>query len=140
MGRKTRDISSGERTGCGRTIGWRRRWRWCPGVSRSGITITAGLFRNINRQRRRAFPSCFPRPAIAGAAAKASLGHAQSTPLHAVMETTGFVVGVGSALYRLIVIAWFLRFLRRSSLWFFVYYRIIFGIIVLALAFIRRPA
>jgi undecaprenyl pyrophosphate phosphatase UppP len=30
--------------------------------------------------------------------------------------------------------------LRRSSLMPFVYYRIIFGIIVLALAFIRRPA
>jgi len=30
--------------------------------------------------------------------------------------------------------------LRHSSLRVFVYYRIIFGIIVLALAFIRRPA
>jgi undecaprenyl pyrophosphate phosphatase UppP len=38
------------------------------------------------------------------------------------------------------VIAWFLQYLRHSSLRPFVYYRVIFGIIVLALAFIRRPA
>jgi undecaprenyl-diphosphatase len=47
---------------------------------------------------------------------------------------------VVSAITGMIVIAWFLRFLRHRSLWFFVLYRIIFGIIVLALAFIRRPA
>jgi undecaprenyl-diphosphatase len=33
-----------------------------------------------------------------------------------------------------IVIAYFLRYLRRNSLMPFVYYRIIFGIIVIALA------
>ena len=33
-----------------------------------------------------------------------------------------------------IVIAFFLRYLRRSSLMPFVYYRIVFGIIVIALA------
>jgi len=38
------------------------------------------------------------------------------------------------------VIAWFLQYLRHASLRAFVYYRIVFGIIVLALAFIRRPA
>jgi undecaprenyl-diphosphatase len=38
------------------------------------------------------------------------------------------------------VIAWFLRYLRSAGLRPFVYYRIVFGIIVLALAFIRRPA
>jgi undecaprenyl pyrophosphate phosphatase UppP len=38
------------------------------------------------------------------------------------------------------VIAWFLQYLRRSGLRPLVYSRIVFGIIVLALAFIRRPA
>jgi undecaprenyl-diphosphatase len=38
------------------------------------------------------------------------------------------------------VIAWFLHYLRRGGLLPFVYYRVIFGIIVLALAFIRGPA
>ena len=48
-------------------------------------------------------------------------------------------IGV-SALTGCLVIGWFLHYLRRSSLRPFVYYRVIFGIIVLALAFIRRPA
>ena len=52
-----------------------------------------------------------------------------------------FLVGVAlSAVVGFMVIAWFLRFLQRNTLLFFVYYRVIFGIIVLALAFFRRPA
>ena len=52
-----------------------------------------------------------------------------------------FVAGVGiSALVGFVVIALFLRYLKRSTLLPFVYYRIIFGIIVLALAFFRPPA
>ena len=52
-----------------------------------------------------------------------------------------FVVGVSvSAITGCIVIAWFLQYLRHSGLRPFVYYRVVFGIIVLALAFIRRPA
>jgi undecaprenyl-diphosphatase len=50
-------------------------------------------------------------------------------------------VGVAvSAATGCVVISWFLHYLRRSGLRPFVYYRIVFGIIVLALAFIRRPA
>ena len=52
-----------------------------------------------------------------------------------------FIVGVLlSGITGLVVIAWFLRFLQRNTLMFFVYYRVIFGIIVLALAFFRGPA
>jgi len=111
-----------------------------PGTSRSGITITAGLFRNINREAAARFSFLLSTPAIAAAAAKA---------LHDLLKHGGFepgmeaAFGVGvavSAVTGFIVIAWFLRFLRRRSLWFFVFYRIIFGIMVLALAFFRRPA
>ena len=52
-----------------------------------------------------------------------------------------FVAGVAvSAVAGFVVIAWFLRSLQRNTLMLFVYYRIIFGIIVLALAFFRPPA
>jgi undecaprenyl-diphosphatase len=37
-----------------------------------------------------------------------------------------------------IVIAFFLRFLRSNTLRFFVYYRVLFGIIVIALAVLAR--
>ena len=60
--------------------------------------------------------------------------------LHGILNTE-FLVGVAvSAITGCLVIAWFLKYLRRGGLRPFVYYRIIFGIIVLALAFIRRPA
>jgi undecaprenyl-diphosphatase len=51
-----------------------------------------------------------------------------------------FVVGiVVSGITGWLVIAWLLNYLRRRTLYFFVYYRLGFGIMVLALAFIRRP-
>jgi undecaprenyl-diphosphatase len=111
-----------------------------PGTSRSGISISAGLFRNLNTQAAARFSFLLSAPAIGGAAAKAFWDMHKAHQLHAVLETP-FLVGVAvSAITGCIVIAWFMHYLRRSSLRPFVYYRIIFGIIVLALAFIRRPA
>jgi len=112
-----------------------------PGTSRSGISISAGLFRDLSSQTAAKFSFLLSAPAIAGAAGKAFWDMHKEHHLHAVLETP-FLVGVGvSAITGCLVIGWFLHYLRRSSLRPFVYYRIIFGIIVLALAFIlRRPA
>lgn len=111
-----------------------------PGCSRSGITISAGLFRDLDRETAARFSFLLSTPAIAAAAAKALWDMHKQHLLHG-MLTPQFVVGVAvSALTGCMVIAWFLRYLRRAGFRPFVYYRIIFGIIVLALAFIRRPA
>ncbi len=111
-----------------------------PGTSRSGITISSGLFRGLTREAAARFSFLLSTPAIAAAAAKALYDMHKQTSLHGIL-TTNFLVGVaGSTLTGCLVIAWFLHYLRRSSLMPFVYYRIVFGIIVLALAFIRRPA
>ena len=111
-----------------------------PGTSRSGITISAGLFRNMTRESAARFSFLLSTPAIAAAAGKALHEMYKKGGLHAVMHTD-FLVGVGvSALTGCLVISWFMHYLRRSGLRPFVYYRIVFGIIVLALAFIRRPA
>jgi undecaprenyl-diphosphatase len=111
-----------------------------PGTSRSGATICAGLFRNLSREAAARFSFLLSTPAIALAAGKALYDLHKQGGMHALLETN-VLVGVSvSALTGCAVIAWFLRYLRRSSLRPFVYYRIIFGIIVLALAFIRRPA
>ena len=111
-----------------------------PGTSRSGITISAGLFRDFERPTAARFSFLLSTPAIAAAAGKALYDMHKQGGLHAVLNAP-FVVGVAvSALTGCMVIAWFLHYLRRSSLRPFVYYRIIFGIIVIALAFIRRPA
>ena len=111
-----------------------------PGTSRSGISISGGLFRNLSSQTAARFSFLLSAPAIAGAAAKTLWDMHKAHHLRAVLETPFLIGVVVSAITGCIVIAWFLHYLRRSSLRPFVYYRIIFGIIVLALAFIRRPA
>ncbi|HEY1337160.1 MAG TPA: undecaprenyl-diphosphate phosphatase [Bryobacteraceae bacterium] len=112
-----------------------------PGTSRSGITISAGLFRDLDRETAARFSFLLSTPAIGAAAAKALWDmHKHGGGLHGLLDAT-FLTGVGvSAVTGCAVIAWFLHYLRRSGLLPFVYYRILFGIIVLALAFIRRPA
>jgi undecaprenyl-diphosphatase len=111
-----------------------------PGASRSGTTIAAGLFRNLDRESAARFSFLLSTPAITAAAAKALQEIHKQHGLHQLLNTQ-FVVGVSvSAITGCAVIAWFLQYLHRSTLRPFIYYRIVFGIIVLALAFIRRPA
>lgn len=111
-----------------------------PGTSRSGITITAALFREFDREAAARFSFLLSTPAIGGAAVFA---------LHKLIAQGGVPAGMGaafvagmlaSAFTGCLVIALFLRFLRRHSLKFFVYYRVIFGIMIIALAFLRPPA
>lgn len=109
-----------------------------PGTSRSGITITAGLLRGYDRAPAARFSFLLSTPAIAAAAAKAyyDLHKAGGIPA---AEQGLFAAGVlASALSGCLVIGFFLRYLRRSSLRFFVAYRIVFGILILALASFRR--
>lgn len=112
-----------------------------PGTSRSGITITAGLFRGIDREAAARFSFLLSTPAIAGAAAKTFLDLMEQGGLAPHMWAP-FLLGMGvSALTGCLVISFFLRFLRKHSLKFFVYYRVISGIIVIALVFVfRQPA
>ncbi|MGC9971573.1 MAG: undecaprenyl-diphosphate phosphatase [Bryobacteraceae bacterium] len=113
-----------------------------PGVSRSGITISAGLMRNLDRQTAARFSFLLSAPALAGAALKAFLDLRKPSGLSPDMQFPVIPVLVGvlvSAVTGWFVIAFFLRFLRTHTLRFFVYYRIVFGIIVIALAiFVRR--
>ncbi|HYM05472.1 MAG TPA: undecaprenyl-diphosphatase UppP [Terriglobales bacterium] len=110
-----------------------------PGTSRSGVTITAGLFRNLDRVTSARFSFLLATPVIAGAAAKAFYDLMKHGGIPADMRTP-FALGiVVSGLSGLAVIAFFLRFLQRHTLYFFIYYRIVFGIIVIALAASVRP-
>ena len=139
-GRQQRDLSSIHMSDAV-AIGAAQALAVVPGTSRSGITITAGLFRNLTRESAARFSFLLSTPAIGAAAAKALWDmHKKGPGLHAVLSAD-FLLGVAiSAITGCLVIAWFLQYLRRSGLRPFVYYRIVFGIIVLALAFIRRPA
>jgi undecaprenyl-diphosphatase len=123
------------------TVGIAQAFAIIPGVSRSGSTIAAGLFRGLDRPTAARFSFLLSTPIIAGAAAKRAwelMRHGGGLP-HDMQ--IAFIAGIlVSAITGCLAIAFFLTFLRRRSLALFVWYRVVFGIIVIALAFIRRPA
>ena len=111
-----------------------------PGTSRSGVTIAAGLFRNLDRASAARFSFLLSTPAIAGAAASALHHLSKQGGIPADMRTP-FLLGIAiSGLSGCAVIGLFLKYLRTNTLRFFIYYRLVFGIIVIALALFRRPA
>jgi len=104
-----------------------------PGVSRSGATITAGLFRNMTREAAVRFSFLLSTPLIAGAALlKAHELKKEGLPAGMHMP---FLVGVVvSALVGYAAIAWLIRYLQSNSLKVFIVYRIVVGVIVIGLA------
>ena len=109
-----------------------------PGTSRSGITIATGLFRDLERTTAARVSFLMSTPIIAAAALKDfwDLQHKQGglAPEMRIPFIVGIVV---SGLTGCIVIAFFLRYLRRAGLQPFVVYRILFGITVIGLAAFR---
>lgn len=103
-----------------------------PGVSRSGITISAGLFRGLERESSARFSFLLSTPIIAGA----TLLHANKIikgnidyDLH--IFTAGFVV---SAITGFAAIKFLLNFFKKYSLNIFVYYRFVLaGVIILGI-------
>ncbi len=109
-----------------------------PGTSRSGITITAGLFQGLDRETAARFSFLLSTPAILAAAAKGVYDLRKHGGIPHEMQIP-FLVGIAvSAIAGTAVIAFFLQYLRRNSLMPFVYYRVVFGIIVIALAYFFR--
>jgi len=110
-----------------------------PGVSRSGSTITAGLFRNMTREAAVRFSFLLSTPIIAGAALlKAHELRKEGLPagMHA-----PFLVGIiVSAVVGYATIAWLMRYLQSHSLRAFIIYRIVLGVVVIALAFLWHIA
>jgi len=109
-----------------------------PGVSRSGITITAGLFRRMTRDAAARFSFLLSTPLIAGAAAKElpKLIRAHHAATLELPMSTLFVGVAVSAITGYLVIAFFLQYLQTRTLKIFIYYRILFGIVILLLAFL----
>ena len=103
-----------------------------PGVSRSGITMVAGLFRGMTRETSAQFSFLLSTPVIAGAALKKGIEiRRQGLPPEMHLP---FLVGVIVAgLVGYLVIAGLMRFLERRTFKIFVVYRVVLGVIVLAL-------
>ena len=104
-----------------------------PGVSRSGATISAGLFRGFNRESaaRYSFLLSVPAVVLSGMFELLKIiGGSEHQTAGAgaliVATLTAFVVGYAS-------IAWLLRYLTRHSTMIFVVYRIALGVLTLVL-------
>lgn len=121
------------------TIGLAQVLSIVPGTSRSGITISAGLLRNLDRASAARFSFLLSTPAIAAAAAKSLydlVQHQGGIPheMRVPMAVGILVSGISGAA----VIHFFISYLRRGTLNFFIAYRVIFGIIIIALAHFFR--
>jgi undecaprenyl-diphosphatase len=118
-------------------IGIAQAFALIPGVSRSGSTITAGLFRNLTRDAAVRFSFLLSTPLIAGAALlKAHELHKEGLPQDMQMPVlVGIIV---SALVGYAAIAWLIRYLQANSLKPFIIYRIVAGVVVIALAVVMH--
>jgi len=107
-----------------------------PGVSRSGSTITMGLFRGLRREAAARFSFLLGTPIILGASAKRlpSLFTGELLP----DDRLAFYLGTASAAAAgFATIALLLRYLQRHSTLPFVIYRLALGLGLLGLAFWR---
>jgi len=105
-----------------------------PGVSRSGITISAAMFDGFKREQAATFAFLLSAPIIAAAGGKQVFdiirgedGESDATfGVYAVGLVTAGVVGY-------VAIAFLLKFLRGNPLNVFIIYRVVLGVIVLGL-------
>jgi undecaprenyl-diphosphatase len=103
-------------------IGFAQAAALVPGVSRSGATITLGLFLGLRREEAARFSFLMSVPIIAGAGTL-QLGEAVREGMHAaqmVMFAAGFV---SSAVIGYLAIRFFISFVADHSLRAFAYYR-----------------
>jgi undecaprenyl-diphosphatase len=129
MGTRTRDLD--EMNGRdGLFIGVAQSLALVPGVSRSGATISAGLFRGFDRlaAARYSFLLSVPAVVLSGLFELRKVGENGSPSAAATVIATlvAFVTGY-------LAIAWLLRYLSTHSLEIFVIYRIALGVLVLVL-------
>jgi undecaprenyl-diphosphatase len=114
------------------TIGLAQATALLPGVSRSGATITAGLFHGLNRVEAARFSFLLGVPIIAGAGAKGLIDTLQ-TGLSG-SEAQAFAAGmIASAVTGFIAIWGLLRYLQRASTAVFVIYRLCLSLTLLIL-------
>ncbi len=103
-----------------------------PGVSRSGITITAALFLGFNRETSARFSFLLSLPIVFGAAVL-KVGHLLKSGIPA-GEMTPLLVGVASsAVFGYLSIVFLLKLVQRYSLYPFVWYRLAAGAVFLLL-------
>jgi undecaprenyl-diphosphatase len=109
-------------------LGFAQALALVPGVSRSGGTITAGLFLGLERAAAVRYSFLLAIPAVVSAGVfqlKDVTAGDTTVPQMVVATVIAFVVGYA-------VIAWLLRFVQHNSVYVFVAYRVALGTALLA--------
>lgn len=115
-------------------IGFAQALALIPGISRSGATISAGLFLGLKRDQAAKFAFMLSGPIIAGAGAKKFLGVITSTQLTS-QDFLFFVSGItSSAIFGYLTIKYFIKYLQSQNLYPFVVYRVILGAVLVAVS------
>ena len=111
-------------------VGLAQAFAIVPGVSRSGVTISAGLFRSMKRGTAARFSFYLSTPIIGGAVAKKTLDILKEGA--SIDQLTIFIAGIISAgIVGYLSIAFLLRYLQTHNTFLFVYYRVALAIVVL---------
>jgi undecaprenyl-diphosphatase len=112
-------------------IGLAQVFALVPGISRSGISISAGLFGGLTREAAARFSFLMATPVVAGAGlweARKLLSHDPAAPNP---ETKLVVIGfITAAISGLLAIRFMLAFLRRQPVTLFVVYRVLLAAVV----------
>ena len=101
-----------------------------PGVSRSGATISAGLFRGLDRTTATRLSFFLSIPALVAAGAEQAISEGSN-----VSATVGWgataVATIVSFVVAYAAIAWLLRLVARHPITVFIWYRVAVGVLVL---------
>lgn len=100
-----------------------------PGVSRSGITMTVARKFKIDRESAAKFSFLLSTPIVAAAALYEMK--------HFVFDLSFFIGVLTSFIVGMLVIKYLLNYLKKGSFKGFAIYRVVLGIIILAICFIR---
>ncbi len=116
-------------------IGIAQAFALIPGSSRSGTTLTAGLFLGLTRQSAARFSFLLSVPAVFASGVHEMLSLEANPFEFGVMNV--LVATVVSAVSGYAAIAWLLRFLMKRTTLVFVCYRLALGAILLTLVFLN---
>jgi undecaprenyl-diphosphatase len=101
-----------------------------PGASRSGSTITGGLFLGMKRDTAARFSFLLSLPAVFGA----GLLEIRKLHLSAQADVVNLLVaGLAAFVVGYLAIAFLLGYLRKHTMWVFIIYRFVLGAVLLAL-------
>lgn len=117
-------------------IGMAQALALIPGVSRSGITISAGLFRGLEREASARFSFLLSTPIIAGA----TLLHARKLYVESADHNMQlFLIGfIAAAVSGFATIKFLLSFLKKHPLNVFAYYRFGLAVVIIAGLWLRN--